>query len=189
MKILHVAIAGLLAGAFTMNACSQPEQNKLNNNSDMTELKVGEIAPDFTAKNQDGKEISLSDLRGKKVILYFYPKDNTPGCTAEACNLRDNYDELTKKGFEVIGVSPDDEKSHLKFISKHNLNFNLIADTSKAILKQYGAWGPKKMMGKEYEGVLRTTFVINEEGKIELIITKVNTGNHAEQIITELKKK
>ena len=149
-------------------------------------LKVGDTAPDFTAKNQDGKEIRLSNFKGKKVILYFYPKDDTPGCTAEACNLRDNYADLTKKGFEVIGVSPDGEQSHTKFISKYNLQFNLIADTSKVILKQYGAWGTKNMYGKESEGGLRTTYIINEEGKIEKVISKVDTKNHSTQILTEL---
>jgi peroxiredoxin Q/BCP len=167
-------------------AWSQTENEKKQNGSDMTLLKAGEMAPDFTAKNQDGKEISLSSFRGKKVVLYFYPKDDTPGCTAEACNLRDNYDDLTKKGFEVIGVSPDDEKSHTKFAAKYNLQFSLIADTSKTILKQYGAWGLKKMYGKEYEGVLRTTYVIDEQGKIEKVIDKVDTGNHAAQVLKEL---
>jgi peroxiredoxin Q/BCP len=150
-------------------------------------LKVGDKAPDFTAKNQNGKEIKLSNFIGKKVILYFYPKDDTPGCTAEACNLRDNYDELLKKGFEVIGVSPDGEQSHTKFVTKYNLQFNLVADTSKTILKEYGAWGNKSMYGKEYEGVLRTTYIINEEGKIEKVIDKVDTKNHSSQILGELK--
>jgi len=189
MKSLNILSISILAIVIFTNAGCQGNNNNQLKQSNMVNLKEGDVAPDFTAENQDGKEIKLSGLKGKKVILYFYPKDNTPGCTAEACNLRDNYDELTKKGFEVIGVSPDDEKSHAKFIAKYNLNFNLVADTSKNIMKQYGAWGPKKMMGKEYEGVLRTTFIINEEGKIELIITKVNTGNHAEQILTELKMK
>ncbi len=149
-------------------------------------LKEGDNAPEFTAKNQDGKEISLSDLKGKKVILYFYPKDNTPGCTNEACNLRDNYSELTNRGFEVIGVSPDSEQSHTKFIGKYNLPFNLIADTDKSILNKYGAWGLKKNYGKEYEGVLRTTYVIDENGKIEAVFKKVETKNHTEQILAAL---
>ena len=126
----------------------------------MAYLEEGTIAPDFTAKNQNGEKISLSSFKGKKVILYFYPKDNTPGCTVESCNLRDNYSELLAKGFEVIGVSPDSEKSHTNFISKHKLPFNLIANTEKSILKAYGAWGLKKMYGKEYEGILRSTYVI-----------------------------
>ena len=147
-------------------------------------LKVGDTAPDFTAKNQDGKDIRLSDFRGEKVILYFYPKDDTPGCTAEACNLRDNYDTLMERGFHIIGVSPDPEVSHTKFRTKYNLQFDLIADTSKAILKAYGAWGMKNMYGKEYEGVLRTTYVIDEKGKIEKVFTKVDTKNHTEQILS-----
>jgi peroxiredoxin Q/BCP len=152
----------------------------------MEYLKEGDVAPHFTAKNQSGEDISLSTLRGKKVILYFYPKDDTPGCTAEACNLRDNYSELTTRGFEVIGVSPDSEKSHDKFAGKFNLPFNLVADTEKSILKKYGAWGLKKMYGKEYEGVLRTTYVIDENGKIEVVIKKVDTKNHTAQILNEL---
>ncbi len=152
----------------------------------MALLKEGQTAPNFTAKNQDGKEIKLSDFKGKKVILYFYPKDNTPGCTAEACNLRDNYDALLEKGFEVIGVSPDSEKSHTNFISKYNLQFNLIADSDKEILKAYGAWGEKKMYGKSYEGVLRTTYVIDENGNIDKVIDKVKTKDHASQILDTL---
>ncbi len=149
-------------------------------------LKEGDNAPEFTAKNQDGKEINLSDLKGKKVILYFYPKDNTPGCTNEACNLRDNYSELTNRGFEVIGVTPASEQSHTKFIGKYNLTFNLISDTDKSILNKYGAWGLKKNYGKEYEGVLRTTYVIDENGKIEAVFKKVETKNHTEQILAAL---
>ena len=152
----------------------------------MAYLKEGDKAPAFTAKNQDGNNISLSDFTGKKVILYFYPKDNTPGCTNESCNLRDNYSDLTTKGFEVIGVSPDSEKSHTSFIGKYNLPFNLIADTQKEILKAYGAWGLKKNYGREYEGVLRTTYVIDEEGKIEAVFKKVDTKNHTDQILKAL---
>ena len=152
-------------------------------------LKEGEMAPDFTAKNQAGDTIKLSDFRGKNVVLYFYPKDDTPGCTAEACNLRDHYGELTGLGFEVIGVSPDDEKSHTRFMSKYQLPFNLVADTNKEILKAYGAWGLKSMYGKEYEGVLRTTYLINKEGKIEKVLPKVDTKNHSEQILKELNVK
>ncbi len=152
----------------------------------MAYLKEGEKAPAFSAKNQNGKLISLEDLKGKKVILYFYPKDDTPGCTAEACNLRDNYDALIDKGFEVVGVSPDAEDSHSKFIGKYNLQFNLLADTDKAIMKAYGAWGLKNMYGKEYEGVLRTTYVIDESGVIEKVFKKVDTKNHTDQILTAL---
>ncbi len=152
----------------------------------MNILKEGDKAPDFTGKNQDGKDISLTDFLGKKVILYFYPKDNTPGCTAESCNLNDHYTELTDKGFEIIGVSPDTEASHQKFINKYGFKFNLIADTEHQILELYNAWGLKKMYGKEYMGVLRTTYIINEEGNIEKIINKVKTKDHTNQIYTEL---
>ena len=148
----------------------------------MIQLKEGMKAPVFEGIDQNGKTIKLSDFKGKKVILYFYPKDNTPGCTAEACNLRDNYDSFLKKGFAVIGVSPDNEKSHKGFTSKYSLPFPLIADTSKKILNDYGVWGEKKMYGKTFLGVLRTTFIIDEKGIIEKIITKVDTGGHTKQI-------
>ncbi len=154
----------------------------------MTNLKIGEKAPDFQAKDENGKTISLSDFKGKKVILYFYPKDMTPGCTVEAQNLRDHYKELTDKGFEVIGVSADDEKRHQKFIEKHELPFHLIADSDKKVINAYGVWGPKKFMGREYDGIHRTTFVIDENGTIELIIPKVKTKLHAQQILEELEK-
>jgi peroxiredoxin Q/BCP len=153
----------------------------------MAQLLEGQKAPDFEALNQDGKKIRLSDFRGKKVVLYFYPKDDTPGCTAEACNLRDNYNELIKKGFEVIGVSPDGEKSHTKFREKYSLPFNLVCDPDKSILKSYGAWGKKAMYGKLLDGVFRTTYVIDEDGNIEKVITKVDTKNHTHQIMEELK--
>ncbi|MCG8580563.1 MAG: thioredoxin-dependent thiol peroxidase [Bacteroidales bacterium] len=149
-------------------------------------LKEGDKAPVFKGLNQDEKEISLNDFAGKKVILYFYPKDNTPGCTAESCNLSDSYDELSAKGFEVVGVSPDSITSHQKFIAKHSLRFNLIADTEKEILQQYDAWGLKKMYGKEYMGVLRKTFIIDENGIIIKIFKKVKTKDHTNQILTEL---
>lgn len=152
----------------------------------MAFLEEGTIAPEFKGKNQNGQELSLSNYKGKKVILYFYPKDNTPGCTVESCNLRDNYNDLISKGFEVIGVSPDNEKSHTNFINKFDLPFNLIADTDKNILKTYGAWGLKKMYGKEYEGVLRSTYVIDEKGVILKVITKVATKDHSSQIIEAL---
>ena len=148
----------------------------------MIQLKEGSKAPHFDGIDQNGKEVRLSDFAGKKVVLYFYPKDNTPGCTAEACNLRDNYDTFLKKGFAVIGVSPDNEKSHKNFAGKFSLPFSLIADTSKKILNDYGVWGEKKMYGKSYFGVIRTTFIIDEKGVIEKIITKVDTAGHTEQI-------
>ncbi|MCU4163620.1 thioredoxin-dependent thiol peroxidase [Carboxylicivirga caseinilyticus] len=152
----------------------------------MSVLKEGDKAPVFKGINQDNKTITLEDFKGKKVILYFYPKDNTPGCTAESCNLSENYDELTSKGFEVIGVSPDSISSHQKFIAKHNLRFNLIADTEKEILEMYNAWGEKKLYGKTYMGVLRKTFIIDEEGTITKIFEKVKTKDHTNQILSEL---
>jgi peroxiredoxin Q/BCP len=148
----------------------------------MIQLKEGMKAPGFAGIDQNGKSVKLSDFTGKKVVLYFYPKDNTPGCTAEACNLRDNYDSFLKKGFTVIGVSPDNEKSHKGFASKYSLPFPLIADSSKKILNDYGVWGEKKMYGKTFLGVIRTTFIIDESGIIEKIISKVDTGSHTEQI-------
>jgi peroxiredoxin Q/BCP len=148
--------------------------------------KAGEQAPDFKGVDQDGKMISLSDYRGKKLILYFYPKDNTPGCTAEACNLNDNYGSWIDKGFEVVGVSPDSIDSHRKFRDKYGLKFRLIADTEKKILQDYGVWGEKSMYGKKYFGVLRTTFIIDEQGVITEVVTKVNTKNHTGQIMETL---
>jgi thioredoxin-dependent peroxiredoxin len=150
----------------------------------MMHLTEGMKAPDFEGIDQNGNTVRLGDFAGKKVILYFYPKDNTPGCTAEACNLRDNYDDLLKKGFAVIGVSPDSEKSHKGFAGKYTLPFPLIADTEKKILNDYGVWGEKKMYGKSYLGVIRTTFTIDEMGVIEKIITKVDTAGHSEQIFS-----
>ena len=152
----------------------------------MAQLKEGAKAPMFKGKDQDGKWVSLEDFKGKKVVLYFYPKDDTPGCTAEACNLRDNYNDLLSRGFAIIGVSPDDEKSHLKFIDKFGLKFNLIADTKTEILETFGVWGEKSMYGKKYMGVLRTTYVIDENGIIEAVFEKVDTGNHTKQIIEAL---
>jgi peroxiredoxin Q/BCP len=149
----------------------------------MSKINIGDKAPDFKGKNQNGETISLKDFKGKKVILYFYPKDDTPGCTAESCNLRDNYADLKKKGYEIIGVSADDEKSHKKFADKYALPFSLIADTEKEILQAYDAWGEKSMYGKKYMGILRKTYVIDEKGKIEKIFDKVDTKNHAEQIL------
>lgn len=149
----------------------------------MIQLKAGDKAPYFEGTNQDGQNISLNDYKGKKLILYFYPKDNTSGCTAEACNLNDNYADLTAKGYEVVGVSPDSIASHLKFIAKNNLSFNLIADTDKKIVEAYGVWAEKSMYGRKYMGVLRTTFIIDANGIIEKVITKVDTKNHAAQIL------
>lgn len=152
----------------------------------MSNLKTGDKAPDFESVNQNGDTIKLTDFSGKKLILYFYPKDNTPGCTAESCDLNDNYESWLEKGFEVVGVSPDSEKSHLKFIDKFGLKFNLIADTEKDILKAYGAWGLKKLYGREYMGVLRKTFVIDENGIIIDVFEKVKTKEHTNQIVTAL---
>jgi thioredoxin-dependent peroxiredoxin len=146
-------------------------------------LKVGDKAPDFTVNDQDGTPVKLSSLRGKKVVLYFYPKDMTPGCTAEACNLRDNYKAMIKKGYEILGVSTDSEKSHKKFIEKEKLPFRLLADTNKAIHDSYGTWIEKSMYGRKYMGTARVTFIIDEKGKIEDIIEKVDTKNHVDQIL------
>ncbi len=151
-------------------------------------LKVGDKAPEISGVDQDGKAVSLADYKGKKLILYFYPKDLTPGCTTESCNFRDHYQDLTDKGFDVLGVSADDEKKHQKFIDKHELPFRLLADTDKKVIHNYGVWGPKKFMGREYEGINRTTFVIDEEAKIQLIIEKVKTKESTEQILAELEK-
>lgn len=149
----------------------------------MTPLKEGDKAPFFKGINQEGKEISLDDYKGKRLILYFYPKDNTSGCTAEACSLNEGYSELTRQGYEVVGISPDSVSSHQKFIAKYNLSFNLIADTEKQILETYGVWAEKSMYGRKYMGVVRTTFIINASGIIERVITKVDTKNSAAQIL------
>ncbi len=149
----------------------------------MAELKEGDPAPGFTANDQNGKAVSLSDFLGKDVILYFYPKDDTPGCTAEACSFRDNYQSLLQKGFEVIGVSTDDEKSHTKFVSKYQLPFTLISDTEKTIVEAYGVWVEKNMYGKKYMGTARKTFVIGKDGIIRHILAKVNTENSSQQIL------
>ncbi|MFM9021696.1 MAG: thioredoxin-dependent thiol peroxidase [Sediminibacterium sp.] len=149
----------------------------------MAELKEGSKAPAFKGVDQDGNSISLADFKGKKVILYFYPKDDTPGCTAQACNLRDNYKALIKKGFQVIGVSVDDVKSHKKFETKFKLPFPLVADTDKTIVNKYNLWGEKKFMGRTYMGTSRTTFLIDEAGKIVKIISKPDTANHTEEVL------
>jgi len=149
----------------------------------MTIPNEGEKAPDFTAKDQNGNTVSLSDFKGKNVILYFYPQDNTPTCTNEACNFRDNYQSLLRKGFSVIGVSPDTEKSHKKFETKFELPFPLIADPDRKIVEQYGLWAEKMMFGRKYMGVLRTTFVIDPKGKILKVIDKVESKNASQQVL------
>jgi peroxiredoxin Q/BCP len=151
-------------------------------------LKEGDKAPNFSGISQNGDTISLSDYKGRKLILYFYPKDDTPGCTAESCDLRDNHSNLKKQGFEVLGVSADDQKKHMKFIDKYKLTFPLIADTDRTIIESYDVWGEKKFMGKTYDGIKRTTFIIDESGVIEKIIEKVKTKNHSEQIIETISK-
>lgn len=150
----------------------------------MTHLKPGDKAPAFALNNQDGDTIALKDFKDKKLVLFFYPKDNTPGCTAEACDLRDNFDALTKQGYTLLGISPDSEKKHQNFIKKFDLPFSLLADTDQEMLQAYGCWGQKKFMGKEYIGVHRTTFLIDEKGKIAEVIAKVKTKEHAAQILT-----
>ena len=146
-------------------------------------LNVGDKAPEYLGKDESGKDIYLNDFSGKKLVVYFYPKDSTPGCTAEACSLRDGLSDLTDAGYAVIGVSGDSAASHQRFKEKQMLNFPLIADVDKVLIKQFGAWGEKKMMGRVYDGILRTTFVISPEGTIERVITKVDTKNAATQIL------
>lgn len=148
-------------------------------------IKKGQQAPDFSGQTQNGT-ISLSQYRGKKVILYFYPKDDTPGCTANACNFRDNYSVLLDKGLHIIGVSPNSVSSHQKFANKYTLPFPLVADEDHAIAKAYGVWGLKKFMGREYEGILRTTFLIDEDGSVALVIDKVDTKESTQQILSLL---
>lgn len=149
----------------------------------MTTLKIGDKAPEFDSIDQNGKKVKLSDFSGKKVVLFFYPKASTPGCTVEACNLRDNYQVFLNKGYDVVGVSADSEKRQLNFSVKNDLPYSLLADEDKAVINAYGVWGPKKFMGKEYDGIHRTTFVIDENGIIEDIIEKVKTKEHTSQII------
>ena len=148
-----------------------------------THLKEGDKAPAFTGKDQDGNTVSLSDLKGQKIVLFFYPEDDTPTCTIEACNLRDNYSLLQQNGFVVLGVSPDDEKSHTRFREKFGLPFSLIADPSKKIIDKYGVWGKKNLYGREYMGLHRTTFVINEKGMIKKIFLRPRNKAHAEEIL------
>lgn len=152
----------------------------------MTHLSEGDKAPDFEGLNEKGEKISLADYKGKKLVLFFYPKDDSPGCTKEACNLRDNYSKLSKMGFEILGVSPDSPKKHQKFIDKYEFQYSLLADEDRSVINAYGVWGPKKFMGREYDGLHRTTFIIDEEGKIEKIIKKVKTKEHSEQIMEEM---
>jgi thioredoxin-dependent peroxiredoxin len=146
-------------------------------------LKEGDKAPDFTAKDQNGEKVKLSDLKGQRVVLYFYPKDDTPGCTKEACSFRDADKVYRKKGIRVLGVSTDDEKSHQKFISKFSLPFDLLADTDKQIVEKYGVWGEKSMYGKKYMGTNRKTFLIDENGKIAKVFDKVNVAEHADEVL------
>ena len=149
----------------------------------MSKLNIGDKAPEINAVDQNGNQITLDQYKGKKVVLYFYPKDMTPGCTAQSCNLSENYTLLQKNGYDVIGVSCDNVKRHQKFIEKHSLPFNLISDEDQKVVNDYGVWQLKKFMGREYMGIVRTTFLINENGIIEEIITKVNTKEHIKQII------
>ena len=151
----------------------------------MTTLKIGDKAPDFIAKDHKGNTVSLSDYKGKKLVLFFYPKASTPGCTMEACNLRDNYQQFLAKGYDVLGVSADSAKRQQNFINKNELPFPLLADVDKEVINAYGVWGPKKFMGREYEGIHRTTFVIDENGNIEQIILKVKTKVHTAQLLEE----
>jgi peroxiredoxin Q/BCP len=151
-------------------------------------LKEGDKAPDFKAKDQDGRDVKLSDFKGKRVVLYFYPKDDTPGCTKEACSFRDADDVFNAKGIKVLGVSTDDEKSHQKFISKYQLPFDLLADTDKKIVEAYGVWGEKSMYGKKYMGTVRKTFLI-DNGKIVKIFDKVNVAEHADEVLAAFGEK
>ena len=151
----------------------------------MTNLQPGDPAPDFSGTLHDGSTVSLSNYAGKKLILFFYPKDDTPGCTAAACSLRDNFQVLQDKGYELLGVSPDKPAKHVKFIDKYDLPMPLLADEDHSVMDAFGAWGPKKFMGREYDGVLRSTFVINADGKIDRVYRKVKTKQHAEQILAD----
>ncbi|GAA4243917.1 MULTISPECIES: thioredoxin-dependent thiol peroxidase [Winogradskyella] len=151
----------------------------------MTHLKAGDKAPDFTALDQDGNTITLNDYKGKKLVLFFYPKASTPGCTAEACNLNDNYERFTANGYEILGVSADSAKRQSNFKNKYTFQYPLLADEDKAVIEAFGVWGPKKFMGKVYDGIHRTTFVIDENGIIEDVISKVKTKAHSEQILGE----
>lgn len=153
----------------------------------MAKPQAGEMAPDFRSTTQEGETLTLADLRGTRTILYFYPKDNTSGCTLEAQSLRDGREELARRGFRIVGVSPDSERSHRNFCARHALNFTLLSDTDHSVCEAYGVWAEKSMYGRKYMGVLRTTFVIDAEGRIEKIFTKVDTKNHYQQIIDSYK--
>jgi peroxiredoxin Q/BCP len=155
----------------------------------MAELKVGDMAPDFTGRTQDGNTLSLADLKGSRTVFYFYPKDNTSGCTLEAKSLRDGKAKLAARGYRIIGVSPDSERSHQNFCAKHELNFTLLADTDHSICEAFGVWQEKSMYGRKYMGVVRTTFLLDEEGCITHIFNKVKTTEHYQQIVNELDKK
>ena len=151
-------------------------------------LKVGDLAPDFELESDGGENVRLSDFRGRRVVLYFYPKDNTPGCTTEACELRDRQPKLRRRGAVVLGISPDSVKSHQKFKAKYDLPFALLSDPDHSAAEAYGAWGEKKMYGKTYEGILRTTFIINEDGRVEQVFEKVKPKGHGDQVVDALKK-
>ena len=151
----------------------------------MTHLKVGDKAPDFSAKDEQGNAVSLSDYKGKKLVVFFYPKASTPGCTAEACNLNDNYERFKAQGYEILGVSADSAKRQSNFKKKYNFQYPLLADEDKSVIEAFGVWGPKKFMGKEYDGIHRTTFIIDENGVLEDIITKVKTKEHTNQILKD----
>lgn len=152
----------------------------------MSELKIGDLAPDFKGVDQDGNPVSYADYKGKRLIIFFYPKASTPGCTAESCNFRDHYEDWKTKGYEIVGVSADSVKRQKNFATKNELPYKLIADEEKEIIQAFGAWGPKKLYGREYEGIYRYTFVIDEEGKIEHILHKVKTKEATEQLYKEL---
>lgn len=162
--------------------------NDAQSSEDMKHLKVGDAAPDFTALNEAGIPVKLTDFAGKKLAIFFYPADNTPACTAAACSLRDYYGELKALGIEMLGVSPDGQKKHQNFIKKFGFPFSLVSDENMELMKAFGVWGPKKFMGREFDGVLRTTFLIDEKGIIEQIFDKVDTKNHAQQIANTLQK-
>lgn len=151
----------------------------------MTTLEAGDKAPDFSVEDQDGNTVKLSDFKGKKLVLFFYPKASTPGCTAEACNLRDNWERFQEKDYAILGVSADTQKKQSNFKNKYEFPFPLLADEDKEVIQAYGVWGPKKFMGKEYDGIHRTTFIIDEGGKIEEVIKKVKTKEHTDQILSE----
>ncbi len=151
----------------------------------MTHLKVGDKAPNFSALDQEGNSIKLNDYKGKKLVVFFYPKASTPGCTAEACNLNDNYDRFKAQGYEILGVSADSAKRQANFKTKYGFQYPLLADEDKAVIEAFGVWGPKKFMGKEYDGIHRTTFIIDENGVLEDVITKVKTKAHTDQILKE----